>query len=114
MILLLTLSGLGMQSYLKANAQAQMSTRESQSRQAVYAAEGGIEWAKAQLNVNPYSTGQTISVAGYPVNVSIESTNEGYWVASLVSVGHARREIKVYLSLESGRWISKNYHEIHR
>ncbi|MDA8226281.1 MAG: pilus assembly PilX N-terminal domain-containing protein [Desulfitobacterium hafniense] len=114
MILLLALSGLGTESYIKANAQARMAARESQSRQAVYAAEGGIEWAKAELTVNPGSTGGTLTIGDSEVRVNIVPASEGYWVTSLGTAGYSLREVKVFLKNQSGKWLTSNYHELHR
>lgn len=91
-----------------------MAHRETQSRQAVYAAEGGIEWAKAKLLVDPVWRGGSIPVAGNQVQVTVSSSGGGYWVTSLARTGLAQREIKVYLNHSSGKWSESHYQELHR
>ena len=115
MLLLLTiLSGMGMEGYLKANAENQMVRRETQSRQALYAAEGGVEWAKAHLLFNSGLRGGNVSLSTGRVDVVIATTNGGgYKVTSQGRSGLAVRKIQVTLQLVTGKWILKSYQELH-
>ena len=114
MLLVLTLSGIGLEGFVKANAGLRMVKRQTQSQQAIYFAEGGIEWAKAQLIVNPNWQGGSKVVAEGQAQVSISASGGGYWVTSLATSGLAKREIKVFLSLNSGNWSITHYQELHR
>jgi len=114
LILILTLTGTGLEVFIKANAGLRMSKRQAQSQQAVYCAEGGIEWAKAQLLYNPEWRGGSRLVAGKNTQVIVTPGEEGYWVTSAAVSGQARREIRVYLHNNSGEWAMTNYQELHR
>jgi len=109
-----TLSLYGMESFIKANAQAKMARREIQSRQALYEAEGGLEWAKAQLRIDPSVISGNISFGSDQVQISILSSGGGYWVTSIAQSGQAERKITVYLQLDDGRWLETHYQELHR
>jgi len=112
-VLIATLSGFGLEVYSKANSENRMARRESQSRQAIYAAEGGVEWAKAQLKVDPLVSGGNIALGEGQVKVSITAAEGGYWVTSEANSGFARRKVKVFLKLDSGDWIVSHYQELH-
>ena len=113
-ILVLTLSGMGLEGYLKANAGLRMVKRQAQSHQAIYFAEGGIEWAKAQLLLDPSWQGGSRSIAEGQAKVNISKSGGGYWITSLATSGLAKREIKVYLILNSDKWSITHYQELHR
>ncbi|HWQ89273.1 MAG TPA: hypothetical protein VN374_04805 [Desulfitobacteriaceae bacterium] len=113
LILILTLTGTGLEIFIKANAGLRMIRRQAQSQQAVYCAEGGIEWAKAQLLHNPEWRGGSRLVAGNNTRVTVSLGEEGYWVNSAAVSGQARREIKVYLHNSTGEWVMTNYQELH-
>lgn len=114
MILLLTLVGSGLEAIIKADAGLRMIKRQSQSCQAVYYAEAGIEWAKVQLLLNPQWPGGSKFVDGNQTKVSVSAYEDGYWVTASAVSGFAKREIKVYLSRNSDNWIITNYQELHR
>ncbi len=114
MVLVLTLSGIGLEGFIKANAGIRMVKRQAQSHQAIYFAEGGIEWAKAQLLIDPSWKGGSKPIAEGQAIVSILDNGGGYWVTSLATAGLAKREIKVYLNLNSGKWMITHYQELHR
>jgi hypothetical protein len=114
LLLLTTLSVLGMEVYLKANAEYRMVKRESQSRQALYIAEGGIEWAKAHLLVNPGLRQGNISLETGRVSIVIEVRKGGYKVVSEGRSGLAIRKIEETLQLDAGKWVMKSYQELHR
>lgn len=103
-----------MESYIKANGENQMVRRESQSRQALYAAEGGIEWAKAHLLVNPGLKQGSFSLATGRVEVVIETNGGDSKVISEACSGLAVRKIEVKLQLVDGKWVEKSYQELHR
>lgn len=117
-----------MEGYLKANAENRMVRRETQSRQALFVAEGGIEWAKAHLMVNSglrrgsfsLDTGE-VDIVIEPIVVEsssvekgvIEASGGGYNVTSEGRAGLAVRKIRVILHLVAGKWVLKNYQELH-
>ncbi|SHI17590.1 hypothetical protein SAMN02746098_02808 [Desulfosporosinus lacus DSM 15449] len=114
LLLLLTLfSGLGMEVYLKANAENRMVKRETQSRQALYIAEGGIEWAKAHLLVNPELRQGSLSFDTGQVDILIEFSGGEYKVTSKGLSGLAVRRIEERLELVNGTWVIKGYQELH-
>ena len=103
-----------MEGYLKANAENRMVRREAQSEQALYAAEGGVEWAKAHLLVNSGLRGGNVSLSTGRAAVVIVMTNGGgYQVTSQGYSGLAVRKIQVILQLGTGKWILKSYQELH-
>ncbi|OLN32219.1 hypothetical protein [Desulfosporosinus metallidurans] len=103
-----------MEGYLKANVENRMVRRETQSRQALYAAEGGVEWAKAHLLVNSELRGGNFSLSTGRVDVVIVTTKGGgYKVISQGHSGLAVRKIEVILQLVTGKWIMKSYQELH-
>ena len=116
-----------MECYLKANAENRMVRRVVQSTQALYVAEGGIEWAKAHLMVNPDLRRGSLSLDSGKVDIVIETsvfetivvetglieTIGGYKVTSEGHSGLAVRKIEVILQLVAGNWVLKNYQELH-
>lgn len=102
-----------MEVYLKANAENRMVKRETQSRQALYVAEGGIEWAKAHLIVNPGLRKGNISLETGQVSIVIELNEGGYKVISEGRSGLAIREIEQTLQLDDGKWVMESYQELH-
>lgn len=103
-----------MEGYLKANGESRMVRRESQSRQALYLAEGGIEWAKAQLLTNSELRQGSLSLATGRVDIVIESSGGEYKVISEGHSGLAVRKIEEILQLDTGKWVLKSYQELHR
>ena len=114
LLLLTTLSGLGMEGYLKATVENRMVRRETQSRQALYVAEGGIEWAKAHLLINSELREGALSLATGRVNIVIQVSGGGYKVTSEGHSGLAVRKIEEIIQLEAGKWVIKSYQELHR
>jgi hypothetical protein len=115
MLLLFTIiSGLGMEGYLKANGENRMVRREAQSRQALYAAEGGIEWAKAHLLINSGLRRGSFSLSTGRVDVVIETDGGGVKVTSEGCSGLAVRKIEVKLQSIGGKWVEKSYQELHQ
>ncbi|HBW36194.1 hypothetical protein [Desulfosporosinus sp. BICA1-9] len=103
-----------MEVYLKANAENRMVKRETQSRQALYVAEGGIEWAKAHLLVNPGLSEGNVSLATGRAIIVIELNGGGYKVISEGQSGLAIRKIEQTLQLDAGKWVMTSYQELHR
>jgi len=106
-----------MEGYLKANAENRMVRRVVQSQQALYLAEGGIEWAKAHLLVNSELRRGSFSLATGRVDIvmeSIELNEGGYKVTSEGHSGLAVRKIEEILQLDAGKWVMKSYQELHR
>lgn len=113
-LLLLTLfAGLGMEGYLKASSENRMVKRETQSRQALYIAEGGVEWAKAHLLSNPDLRRGSFSLNTGEVDVLIELYGGEYTVTSRGLSGLAVRKIEERLELVDGVWVTKSYQELH-
>ena len=113
LILLTTISGLGLEGYLKANAENRMVRREAQSKQALYVAEGGIEWAKAHLMVNPGLRSGSLSLDTGQVDIVIEASGGGYSVTAESHSGLASRRIRVILQPVAGKLVLENYQELH-
>ena len=103
-----------MEGYLKANAENRMVRRVAQSLQALYLAEGGIEWAKAHLLVNPELRKGNLSLDNGCFDIVIEQSEGGYKVTSEGASGLAVRKIEEILELNAGKWIMKSYQELHR
>lgn len=102
-----------MEGYLKANGENRMVRRETQSRQALYAAEGGIEWAKAHLLVNADLRRGGFSLSTGHVDVVIEMNGGDVEVTSEGCSGLAVRKVEVKLQSVNGKWIEKSYQELH-
>ena len=104
-----------MEGYIKANAENRMVRRVAQSRQALYVAEGGIEWAKAHLLINPGLRKGSLSLDTGRVEIVIVLSGGGYKVTSEGKSGLAIRKIEEILQLDvdAGKWIMKSYQELH-
>ena len=102
-----------MEGYLKANAENRMVRRVAQSRQALYVAEGGIEWAKAHLHVNSGLRLGSLSLATGRVDIVIELSGGEYKVTSEGHSGSAVRKIEEIVQFDTGRWVIKSYQELH-
>jgi len=104
-----------MEGYLKANAENRMVRRVAQSQQALYVAEGGIEWAKAHLRDNPDLRRGSLSLDTGRFEVAIELSEGRYKVTSVGKSGLAIRKIEELLDLDvdSGKWNMKSYQEMH-
>lgn len=113
LVILTTSVSLGLEIYLKANGENRIAHREAQGRQAVYAAEAGIEWAKSQLSLNPSWQGGIFAWEGGRAEVTAVPVSGGYNVISGAQAALARRKIKVYLQLNEGNWVISKYQELH-
>jgi hypothetical protein len=109
-----TLSAYGLETYIKGHLENQMVRREISSRQAVYASEGGIEWAKARLNEDPVFSGGEIMIGDGRVQVQVNSLERGYEVISEAQSGLARRRIKVQMEKSIDHWVITLYQELHQ
>lgn len=103
-----------MEGYIKANAENRMVRRVAQSRQALYVAEGGVEWAKAHLLVNSALRSGSLSLVTGRVDIAIEVSGGGYKVISEGHSGLAVRKIEQIIQLDSGKWVMMSYQELHR
>lgn len=113
-MLLLTVFFLyGLEGYENANGLNRMARREAQSRQAVHAAEGGIEWAKSQLQKDPSWQGGEYLLGERRVVVTAEQSEGGYLVISSAHAGMAERDIKVLMKMNAGHWTVLRYQELH-
>ncbi|KLU66350.1 hypothetical protein DEAC_c17490 [Desulfosporosinus acididurans] len=103
-----------MEVYLKANLEKRMVRRDTQSRQALYMAEGGIEWAKAHLLSDfGLRRGEVVFDMGRAA-ISIESSGGDYKVISEGRSGLAVRKVEEILQEKTGKWIVKSYQELHQ
>jgi len=102
-----------MEGYLKANVENRMVKREAQSRQALYIADGGIEWAKAHLLINPGLRRGSLSLDTGRADIVIELSGGEYKVTSKGLSGLAVRKIEERIELENGTWVIKGYQELH-
>lgn len=91
-----------------------MVRRVAQSRQALYAAEGGIEWAKAHLKLSPELRRGSLTIDTGRVNIVIVTSEGGYVVTAEGRSGLAVRKIEQIVQLDSGKWVLKSYQELHR
>jgi hypothetical protein len=91
-----------------------MVRRVAQSQQALYVAEGGIEWAKAHLMVNAGLRRGSLSLATGRVDIIIELSGGGYKVTAEGRSGLAVRKIEQILKLDTGKWVRESYQELHR
>lgn len=91
-----------------------MVRRVAQSQQALYVAEGGIEWAKAHLQINSGLRRGSLSLDTGRVNIVIELSGGGYKVTAEAHSGLAVRKIEEILELDTGKWVMKSYQELHR
>lgn len=71
LILLATFSAYGLEMYVKVHSENKIVRREVNSRQAIYGAEGGIEWAKVMLEKDPAFMGGTIGIGEGTVKVNV-------------------------------------------
>lgn len=91
-----------------------MVKRETQSRQALHIAEGGIEWAKAYLLTNPELRQGRVSFDTGQADILIEFNEGEYKVTAKGVAGSAVRKIEERLELVNGTWAIKGYQELHR
>lgn len=89
-----------------------MAKREAISRQALYAAEGGLEWGKAELLVDPLFAGGRRKIAEGETVIQVTVGEGGYWVTSDAQYGLAHRKLKAFLRLDQGRWVMSQYQEL--
>ncbi|MDR3289320.1 MAG: hypothetical protein LBT22_07830 [Peptococcaceae bacterium] len=111
--MLISLSVCGAESYYKASIENRIVQRRAQGLQAVYAAEAGLELAKAALKENPdWAQGDQLFTQGR-VSVEVAAEGGGYWIVATGTMGLAMRKIKVFLELDEGIWIASFYQEIY-
>ncbi|MDR3271795.1 MAG: hypothetical protein LBT32_09875 [Peptococcaceae bacterium] len=114
---LAALSAWGLECYYKADMENQIVQRRVQGIQALYAAEAGIEWAKAALRANPgWRQGErTLSQGSVSVSVSVSvSADKGGY--TVVATGKARlgvRKICVFMVWQEEDWVLCSYQEMH-
>lgn len=103
-----------MEVYLKACVENRMVHRETQSRQALFASLGGIEWAKAHLRISPGLRQGSYTLKTGRVVVTIEASAEVYKVIAEGRSGISYRKIEEKLQLVNGKWVIRSYQELHR
>lgn len=108
-----TLSAYGLEMYLKAHLENKMVRREVNSRQAVYAAEGGIEWVKGRVEGDPTFPGGERMIGEGTVDVRVIAIEGGYKVTSIAQYGLAKRRLEVDLERKSEQWVITEYQELH-
>lgn len=114
LILFATFSAFGLEAYLKAQTENRMAKREGISRQAIYTAEGGIEWSKAELLADPLFAGGRHQIGEGETDIQVTVGEGGYWVTSDAQYGLAHRKLKVFLQLDQGRWVMSQYQELYQ
>lgn len=113
LILFATFSAYGLEMYAKAHSENKIARREVNSRQAIYGAEGGIEWSKVKLEEDPSFIEGSIRVGEATVKVNVLAQVSGYTVTSRAQYGQAKRTLKVGLEKANGQWLITKYQEIH-
>lgn len=113
LILMTTLSAYGLEMYLQAHLENKMVRREVNSRQAVYAAEGGIEWVKAKVEGDPAFPGGARMIGEGTVDVRVIAFEGGYKVTSTAQYGLSKRRLEVDLKKKSEQWVITEYQELH-
>jgi type II secretory pathway component PulK len=113
LILFTMLSAYGLEMYLKAHLENKMVRREANSRQAVYAAEGGIEWVKVKLDGDSAFSGGRLMIGEGTVDVMVTGAPSGYRVTSVAQNGLAKRRLEVNLVKSMNRWVITEYQELH-
>lgn len=114
LLLFAAFSAFGLEAYLKAQTENRMAKREALSRQAVYAAEGGLEWVKSELKKDPLFIGGRRTIGEGRVETQVTVGEGGYWVTSEAQVGLTRRKIQVFLHLDQERWVISQYQELYQ
>lgn len=89
-----------------------MVRHEINARQAVYASEGGIEWAKARLNQDPLFSGGEIMIGDSTVQVQVIALDQGVEVTAGTQSGQANRKIQVHMERNVNQWVMLSYKEI--
>lgn len=113
LILLATFSAYGLEMYVKVHSENKIVRREVNSRQAIYGAEGGIEWAKVMLEKDPAFMGGTIGIGEGTVKVNVLAGEKNYTVTSLAQYGRAQQILKAELAKIDEQWLIMKYQEIH-
>lgn len=113
MILVAVLSAYGLEMYVKAHGENKIARQEAYSRQAVYAAEGGVAWAQVMLDENPEFTGGTLAVGESTVEVKVIPGEEGFQIISTAFSGNAQRKISAEIFKKENQWIMTKYQEIY-
>ena len=113
LVLFATFSAYGLEMYVKAHSENKIARREVNSRQALYGAEGGLEWAKIKLEEEPSFSGGSIRVGEGMVNVEVIAHSKGYTVTSWAQYDYAKRTLKIELEKVNGQWLITQYQEIH-
>mgnify|MGYP000279795879 FL=1 len=113
LVLFAVLSAYGLEMYVKAHSENKIARLEAGSRQAFYAAEGGIEWVKMKLQEDPDYTGETVQIGKGTVNVSVLAHEKGYTVTSFAQYGFAKCRLKVELAKVQDQWVITKYQEIY-
>lgn len=113
MILVAVLSAYGLEMYIKAHGENKMARLDANSRQAVYAAEGGVAWAQVMLDENPEFTGGTLMVGDGTVVVRVTPFEESFQIISTATYGKAQRKISTEFTKVQDQWIMTKYQEIY-
>lgn len=112
-LLIALLAGAGLEGSLKANMTMKTAHQGIKARQALYMAEGGVEWAKHQIVLNDQVTQTTLTFEQGWCKVSLEKKGAGYWVLAQGKAGSAERKIRVFLTFNNNRWAEAYYQEVH-
>ncbi len=113
LILVAVLSAYGLEMYVRAHSENKIARGEATSRQAVYAAEGGLAWSKVMLGENPDFTGGVLNVGDGLVEVKVIPQDEGFQVISTATYGMTQRKISTEMVKIQDQFVIKKYQEIH-
>ncbi|MEL1135159.1 hypothetical protein AAC978_08225 [Desulfitobacterium sp. THU1] len=113
LVLFATISAYGLEMYVQAHGENKIARKEVSSRQAIYGAEGGLEWVKVKLKEDPsFSEGDLQIGDGY-VHVRVIADEGKYTLTSAAHYGQIKRKIRVTLLKVDEEWKIEKYQEIH-
>ncbi|NLM22058.1 MAG: hypothetical protein GX207_10010 [Peptococcaceae bacterium] len=108
------LVGLGNISYHKARAQEKMAVYEAHKVQAIYLADSGLEWAKANLTADPDWGGGSRDLGEGKIEVTVYKDTSGYQVISKSRFKETGQSRSGYLILnDTGQLIISHYEELY-
>ena len=107
------LLGVGSISYHKAQAQEKMANYEAHKIQAIYLADSGLEWAKANLTADPGWGGGSRDLGQGKIEVTVYRDTSVYQVISKSKFKDAGQSRSGYLILNDiGQLVISHYEEL--
>jgi hypothetical protein len=115
LLVLVFLSWQGIVVWIKAGANERMARYEAAKTQASFAADGGLEYAKACLRDDPDWPGGSRELAGGRVTVDVRRSDQDYDITSKAEIGSSV-QIKhgIYARKEDGNLLLKTYEELYQ